>query len=142
MMNDILTESSHFLLCIGDSPICVIHTEVNTYYVYDSHSRNIAGFPVSDGTVILLKLDSFKGMNNYIKILAMHLNADKFELTPIEIIWKFLNKDIIVENNRQSETCCLCQIFQSSCTELFKHILYRPYSPFGQLEYYFYMFEF
>ena len=33
----------------------------------------------------------------------MHLNADKFELTPLEIIWKFLNKDIIIAINRQSE---------------------------------------
>ena len=37
---------SHFLLCIGDSATSVIHTEVNTYYIYDSHSRDIAGFPV------------------------------------------------------------------------------------------------
>ena len=100
MINDILTEFSHFLLCIGDSAISVIHTEVNTYYVYDSHSRDIASFPVSDGTAILLTFHSLKGMNNYIKILAMHLNTDKFELTPIEIIWKFLNKDIIIEINR------------------------------------------
>ena len=35
-----------------------------------------------DGTAILLTFESLKGMNNYIKILAMHLNADKFELTP------------------------------------------------------------
>ena len=33
----------------------------------------------------------------------MHLNADKFELTPIEIIWNFFNKDIIIAINRQSE---------------------------------------
>ena len=33
----------------------------------------------------------------------MHLNADKFEVTPIEIKWKFLNKDIIIAINRQSE---------------------------------------
>ena len=103
-MNDILTEFSHFLSCIGDNAISVIHTEVNTYYIYDSHIRDIASFPVSDGTAILLIVDSFKGMNNCIKILAMHLNADKFNLTPIEIIWKFLNKDTIIEINRQSET--------------------------------------
>ena len=103
MMNDILTEFSHFLLCIGDSAISVIHTEVSTYYIYHSHSRDIAGFPVSDGTAIFLTFDSLKGMNNYINILAMHLNADKFELTPIEIKWKFLNKDIILAINRQSE---------------------------------------
>ena len=60
MMNDILTEFSHFLLCIGDTPISVIHTEVNTYYIYDSHSRDIAGFPVSDGTAILLTFGSLK----------------------------------------------------------------------------------
>ena len=36
MMNDILTEFSHFLLCIGESAISLIHTEGNTYYVYDS----------------------------------------------------------------------------------------------------------
>ena len=34
----------------------------------------------------------------------MHLNGDKFELTPIEIKWKFLNKDIIIEINRKSGT--------------------------------------
>ena len=33
----------------------------------------------------------------------MHLKADKFELTPIEIKWKFLNKDVILAINRQSE---------------------------------------
>ena len=81
----------------------MIHREVKTYYVYNSHSRDIAGFPVSGGTAILLTFDSLKGMNNYIKILAMYLNADKFELTPIEITWKFLNKDIIIAINRQSE---------------------------------------
>ena len=42
-----------------------------------SHSRDIAVSPVSDGIAILLTFDSLKGMNNYIKILAMHLNADK-----------------------------------------------------------------
>ena len=96
MMNDILTDSLHFLLCIGDSAVSVIHAEVNTYDLYGSHSRDNAGFPVSDGTAILLTFDSLKVMNNYI-------NADKFELTPIEIIWKFLNKDIIIAINRQSE---------------------------------------
>ena len=78
--------------------------EVNTYYIYDSHSRDIAGFPVSHGTAILLTFDLLKGMNNYIKILAMHLNGDKFELTPIQIKWKFLNKHIILAINRQSES--------------------------------------
>ena len=67
MMIDILTEFSHFLLCIGDSVISVIHTVVNTYYLYDSHSRDIAGFLVSDGTAILLTFDSLKGMNNSYK---------------------------------------------------------------------------
>ena len=43
-------------------------------------------------------------MNNHIKILAIHLNADKFKFTPTEIIWKFLNKVIIIEINRQSDT--------------------------------------
>ena len=32
--------------------------------------------------------------------------------------------------------------FQSSCAEVFKHILYSPHSPFGKLEYYFYRVEF
>ena len=58
MMNDILTEFSHLLLCIGDSVISVIHTDVNTYYIYDSHSRDIAG------TAILLTFDSLKEMRN------------------------------------------------------------------------------
>ena len=82
----------------------MIHTEVNTYYIYDSHSRDIAGFPVSDATAILLTFNSLKGMNNYIKILSMHLNDDKFELTPTQIKWKFLNKHIILAINRQSES--------------------------------------
>ena len=58
MMNNILTEFSHFLLCIGDSAISVIHTEVNTYNLDDSHSRDIEGFPVSDDTAMLLMFDS------------------------------------------------------------------------------------
>ena len=33
MMNHILTEFSHFLLCIGDGAISVIHTEVNMYMI-------------------------------------------------------------------------------------------------------------
>ena len=41
----------------------------------DSHSRNIAGFPVPDGTAVTLTFHSLQGMNHYIQILAIHLKV-------------------------------------------------------------------
>ena len=55
------------------------------YYRWDSHGRNIAGFPVPDDTVLTVTFHSLQGMNHYMKIFAMHIKADTFELTSIQI---------------------------------------------------------
>ena len=51
---DVLREAvvahNMFVLCIGDSAISITQTTDMKYYIFDSHSRNIAGFPTPNGT--------------------------------------------------------------------------------------------
>ena len=73
------------LLCIGDSTVGIMHRDDGKYYIFDSHSRNIEGYPTPNGRALLLSFNSLKELCNYLRKLAMVLNADKFELTPIQI---------------------------------------------------------
>ena len=59
--------------------------EENTHFINDPHSRNKNGFPDADGTSVLLTFDSVEEMYHYVTNLAMNLNTDAFELTPLEI---------------------------------------------------------
>ena len=73
------------LLCIGDSTVGIMHMDDGKYYIFYSHSRNIEGYPTPNGRAILLSFNFLKELCNYLRKLAMVLNADKFELTPIQI---------------------------------------------------------
>ena len=73
------------LLCIGDSTVTIMHMDDGKYYIFDSHSRNIEGYPTPTGTAVLLSSNFLKELCNYLRKLAMVLNAHKFELTPIQI---------------------------------------------------------
>ena len=44
MLHSAFTKYCHFLLCIQDSTVAVIHGQNDFYYVFDPHSRNISGF--------------------------------------------------------------------------------------------------
>ena len=73
----------------------------NNYYIYDSHSRNIAGYPVPNGTAVLLTFNSLQRLNKFIIILAHHLNADTFELTPAQMTCNVLHDKMIKGFNEQ-----------------------------------------
>ena len=75
-------------MCIESSAISVKHLN-ETYYICDPHGRKITGFPDQNGTAVLLTFKSLQGMSNFIRIQAMHLNADTFQLTHVQIDWKF-----------------------------------------------------
>ena len=69
---------THVLLCIEDSTVSIMHMDDRKYYIFDSHSRNI-GYPTPNGRAVLLSLNFLKEFCNYVRKLAMILNADKFE---------------------------------------------------------------
>ena len=52
----------------------------------DPHSRNSHGFPDGNGASNLLTFNSFNKLSNYLTYLAMNLNTDQFELTPMKIV--------------------------------------------------------
>ena len=76
---------THMLLCIGDITVGIMHMDDGKYYIFDSHSRNIEGYPTPNSRAVLLSFNFLKELCNYLRKLAMVLNADKFELTPIQI---------------------------------------------------------
>ena len=78
-------EYGHPLFCIGESASAIFR-ENNTYYIYDSHSRNKCGFPDADGPSVRLKFNSIEKMYNYVANLAIELNTYEFELTPLLIV--------------------------------------------------------
>ena len=82
------------LLCIGDSTVAILHMDDGKYYIFDSHSRNIEGYPTPNGRAVLLSFNFLKELYNYLRKLAMVLNADKFELTPIQITRCFSHNEI------------------------------------------------
>ena len=85
MLRDVFNEFGNFLLCIGYASAILRHG--CTYYMYDPHSsRNSHGFPDANGASILLTFNSFNKLSNYLTYLAMNLNTDQFELTPMEIV--------------------------------------------------------
>ena len=53
------------------------------YHVFDSHSRDVHGFPHSLGTAVLLRFANIESVENYFFTLASHLNCDAFEIVPI-----------------------------------------------------------
>ena len=84
MLRDVFKEFGDFLLCIRESASAILrhgHT-----YMYDPHSRNIHGLPDANGSSILLTFHSFDKLSNYLRNLAINLNTDQFELTPIKIV--------------------------------------------------------
>ena len=84
MLRDVLAVHKYFLICIGSSAISIIHLN-EIFYIYDPHGRKITGFPDQNGTAVLLTFKSLQGMNNFIRILPLHLNTDTFELNPVQI---------------------------------------------------------
>ena len=84
MLTDVFRQFCDFLLCIGERASAILQEE-NTYFIYDSHSRNKNGFPDADGTSVLLTFNLVEKMYHYITNLTMNLNTDAFELTPPEI---------------------------------------------------------
>ena len=85
MLRDVFNEFGDFLLCIGESASAILR-HGRTYYMYDPHSRNSDGFPDANGASILLTFNSFNKLSKYLTYLAMKLNTDQFELTPIKIV--------------------------------------------------------
>ena len=75
----------HFLLCVQDSTVAVIHACNGFYYLLNSHSRNSAVFPVSNGSAVLLSFMLLTNLQTYVTSLAVQLNASTFELTPLNI---------------------------------------------------------
>ena len=85
MLKDVFKEFWDFLLCIRESASAILRHGC-TYYMYDPHSRNIHGLPDANGSSILLTFHSFDKLSNYLRNLAINLNTDQFELTPIKIV--------------------------------------------------------
>ena len=105
-LEDIFKQHTHFLICIGDSAISIIYMPNSKYCIGDSHSRNIAGFLVTDGTAVALTFHSLQTVNHYMKIIAIHLKTDTFELTPIQITCNVSQSDMIKGFNQQE-----CKIY-------------------------------
>ena len=85
MLRDVFKEFGDFLLYIGESASAILR-HGHTYYMYDPHSRHIHGLPDANGSSILLTFHSFDKLSNYLRNLAINLNTDQFELTPIKIV--------------------------------------------------------
>ena len=81
-------------LCIGDSTVSIVHIDDGKHYTFDSHSRNIKGYPTPNGTAVLLTFNFLKELCNYVRKLAVKLNANRFELTPIQITRFFLHNEM------------------------------------------------
>ena len=84
-LRDVFNEFGDFLLYIGESASAILRHGC-TSYMYDPHSRNSHGFPDANGASILLTFNSFNKLSNYLTYLAMNLNTDQFELTPMKIV--------------------------------------------------------
>ena len=115
-LEDILKQQTHFLTCIGDSAISIIHMPNSKYYIGDLHSRNISGFPVPDGTTVILTYHSLQVMNHYMKILPIHVKADTFELTPIQITCNVSQSDMMKGFN-QRECKMYINMFQRAMND-------------------------
>ena len=85
MLNHIFIKYKYFLLCVQDSTAAVVHACNGLYYLFDPHSRNSAGFPVSNGSPVMLSFMVLTNLQTYVTSLAVQLNASTFELTPLNI---------------------------------------------------------
>ena len=85
MLHPTLIKYKHFLLCIQDSTVAVIHAQNGFYYLFDPHSRNITGFQVSNGCDVLLSFMLLTILQTYLSSLAGDLSVNTFELTPLHI---------------------------------------------------------
>ena len=65
MLGSVLPSYRH-MLCIGDNTVSVMHMDGGRYFICDSHSRSIEGYPVPNGTAVLLSFNPFEIVYNYV----------------------------------------------------------------------------
>ena len=58
--------SNYCLLTLNDNTVGVWQDEFGTYYLFDSHARNVLGQPDSDGTAVLLHFEKIESLSAFI----------------------------------------------------------------------------
>lgn len=96
------------LLCMSVYVISIFKY-MQTYFVFDSHSRNKEGMPHPNGTCIAIEIQTFEGLIDYILKLAHCIKPPYevcvgFELTPIDIttIGKRPLQNAVRNNNKKA----------------------------------------
>ena len=72
MLSPIFSTYQYFLVVIGNSAISIAHAGNETFFVFDSHSRDINGLPAYDGTAVLLNFHDMFSLQNYIKKIVKY----------------------------------------------------------------------
>jgi len=94
-----------FLIFVNGVTLAVMYNDSqNSYYLFDSHSRNNQGLPVPDGTSVLLKCTGPYEIENYLKRVYLHMERRScfFQLQFIKVDITEINKQNLRQNFRNS----------------------------------------
>ena len=104
LMNAFNDNNFAFIILEGYT-VALINTG-DCIYVFDSHARNNFGMPDPNGTAVVMKCDDVSHLEQYLCSLSIQLNAECFEVVPVEFYAehskaKCISASNVFENSRK-----------------------------------------
>ncbi|CAB4020200.1 ATP-dependent DNA helicase PIF1 [Paramuricea clavata] len=81
---------TYYKTLIKHSDSLIKHSD--SFYLFDSHARDTNGFPDPNGTAVVMKFNNTVHLEQHICSLSMGLNANLFEIVPVQIHMDQCNK--------------------------------------------------
>ena len=86
-------------MIVLDGYIMAVIKDSESFYLFDSHARNLRGMPDENGTAVVLEFSKLNELQNHIETLASYLNVSIFEITPVHAHASFQVHQLLDENN-------------------------------------------
>ena len=86
-------------MIVLDGYIMAVFKDSESFYLFDSHARNLRGMPDENGTAVVLEFSELNELQNHIETLASYLNVRIFEITPVHAHASFQVHQLLDENN-------------------------------------------
>jgi hypothetical protein len=90
LLNTFINANYAILILEGYMMALIKHSD--SFYLFDSHARDTNGFPDPNGTAVVMKFNNTVHLEQHICSLSMELNANLFEIVPVQIPMSQCNK--------------------------------------------------
>jgi hypothetical protein len=76
---------SHAILILEGYMMALIK-QMDSFYMFDSHSRDSSGMPYPDGTAVVMKFTNIQELEQHLYSLSIELHANLFEIVPVLLV--------------------------------------------------------